>query len=294
MKNICILLTDDKGINEEILINSLHKIKTSKINKVYLIGDQKLFKKIFLKIKNIKKIIFLNVDLINYNYFNYLLKITNLAIKLFKKNKIKFLINMPFNKKKFLKKKYNGYTELFSRLYDKKKNENMLLYNENFSVCPLTTHVQIKKVNNLINRKKLNETILNISNFYKKTIKKKIKIIVLGLEPHASKDLDITTKDKTVINDTVKKFKSNSSIIGPIPADTAFADVNNKVFIGMYHDQVLVPFKMKNKFNGINITLGKKLLRISPDHGPGIDLINKKKLINKSSFISCIKFCEKY
>ena len=32
----------------------------------------------------------------------------------------------------------------------------------------------------------------------------------------------------------------------------------NKVFIGMYHDQVLVPFKTINKFDGINITIGKK------------------------------------
>ena len=32
---------------------------------------------------------------------------------------------------------------------------------------------------------------------------------------------------------------------------------NYKVFIGMYHDQVLIPFKTINKFNGINITIGK-------------------------------------
>ena len=32
----------------------------------------------------------------------------------------------------------------------------------------------------------------------------------------------------------------------------------NKVFIGMYHDQVLIPFKTINKFDGINITIGKK------------------------------------
>ena len=51
----------------------------------------------------------------------------------------------------------------------------------------------------------------------------------------------------------------------------------NKVFIGMYHDQVLIPFKTINKFDGINITIGKKILRLSPDHGTAINLIKKKK-----------------
>ena len=38
---------------------------------------------------------------------------------------------MPLNKKKFLKNKFPGFTEFFfSYCIDKKKNENMLLYNE--------------------------------------------------------------------------------------------------------------------------------------------------------------------
>ena len=43
----------------------------------------------------------------------------------------------------------------------------------------------------------------------------------------------------------------------------------------MYHDQVLIPFKLLNKFNGINVTIGKKLIRMSPDHGTGRDILKK-------------------
>ena len=40
----------------------------------------------------------------------------------------------------------------------------------------------------------------------------------------------------------MKRKKINIS--GPISADTAFIEnYKNKVFIGMYHDQVLIPFK---------------------------------------------------
>ena len=62
----------------------------------------------------------------------------------------------------------------------------------------------------------------------------------------------------------------------------------------MYHDQVLIPFKLINKFDGINVTIGNKIVRISPDHGTAKTLIKKRKSISNQSFINCLKFCEKY
>ena len=54
----------------------------------------------------------------------------------------------------------------------------------------------------------------------------------------------------------------------------------------MYHDQVLAPFKTLFKFDAINITLGLKYLRVSPDHGTATDLIGKNKA-NPKSLIQC-------
>ena len=50
----------------------------------------------------------------------------------------------------------------------------------------------------------------------------------------------------------------------------------------MYHDQVLM-FKIIFKFDAINITLGLKYLRASPDHGTAVSLIGKIKLIQLNS-----------
>ena len=44
----------------------------------------------------------------------------------------------------------------------------------------------------------------------------------------------------------------------------------------MYHDQVLTPFKTIFKFDAINLTLGLKYLRLSPDHGVASNIIKKK------------------
>ena len=57
----------------------------------------------------------------------------------------------------------------------------------------------------------------------------------------------------------------------------------------MYHDQVLAPFKTIFKFDAINITLGLKYLRASPDHGTAVSLIGKNKA-NPESLIQCVKF----
>ena len=202
---------------------------------------------------------------------------------------------MPINKKKFLKNKFAGFTEFFSNCIDNKKNENMLLYNEKkFSVCPITTHIQLKNVDKILSEKKLKSSINNIINFYKK-INKEINIIILGLNPHASIDFSENTKDKKLLNKVIKYFKKKKiNISGPVSADTAFMEnVNNKVFVGMYHDQVLIPFKTLNKFDGINITIGKKILRLSPDHGTAKNLRGNKKNISNESFLRCIDFCSK-
>ena len=55
----------------------------------------------------------------------------------------------------------------------------------------------------------------------------------------------------------------------------------------MYHDQVLIPFKLLNK-KGINITLGLNYKRLSPAHGTATDIIFKNK-VDLSSYLSCME-----
>ena len=84
------------------------------------------------------------------------------------------------------------------------------------------------------------------------------------------------------------------NILGPLSADTIFINKYKEfdVIVGMYHDQVLTAFKSLYKFNAINITLGLKYLRVSPDHGVASDLVGKNKA-NPESLIECIKFLDK-
>ena len=62
---------------------------------------------------------------------------------------------------------------------------------------------------------------------------------------------------------------------GPLPPDTGFLPKNrdaNDVYICMYHDQGLIPFKAFNFDNGVNVTLGLPMVRTSVDHGTANDI----------------------
>ena len=81
------------------------------------------------------------------------------------------------------------------------------------------------------------------------------------------------------------------NIKGPLVSDTIFMNdyKNFDVIVGMYHDQVLSPFKTLFKFDAINITLGLDYIRVSPDHGTARNLVGKNKA-NPSSLLKCIDF----
>ena len=68
----------------------------------------------------------------------------------------------------------------------------MLLYNENFSVLPLTTHIPLKNVHRGISFKKIEKACNNINYFYSKILKrKKIKIEILKINKKKKKKKNI-------------------------------------------------------------------------------------------------------
>ena len=138
--------------------------------------------------------------------------------------------------------------------------------------------------------KKIYEKVITVNKFYLKKMGFKPKICVLGLNPH-NYELLSDSEEKRIILPAIKKLiKKGINVKGPVPADTAF--INSKsydILIGMYHDQVLGPYKTIFNFNAINITAGLPYLRVSPDHGTGKDIV-KKNLANPLSLIESIKF----
>ena len=90
------------------------------------------------------------------------------------------------------------------------------------------------------------------------------------------------------------KNKKGINVKGPYPADTIFLKTNRDKFdviLGMYHDQVIAPFKTLFEYEAINITMGLPFLRVSPDHGPNQKMIGKNKS-NPQSLIEALDFLD--
>jgi 4-hydroxythreonine-4-phosphate dehydrogenase len=167
----------------------------------------------------------------------------------------------------------------------------MLIHNKKLSVVPLTTHINIKNVSKKININLIIKKMKTLQRDFKKLFNKKPKIGILGLNPHNA-ELNNNSEEIKIINPAISKLKKKGFYVkGPLSADTLFINNYKKydVVVGMYHDQVLAPFKSLFHFDAINITLGLNYLRVSPDHGPAKDIINKNKA-NHLSLLRCVKF----
>ena len=299
-KPILIIPGETKSIFFEIFFKSLKSRKFNSgliliCNKKKLDKEIKIFNfkkniepldKFRINPKNIKKNKIYLIDVKNYNSKNYIFESFDIAFKLIKSGFTNKLINGPIDKSKTLKKKYLGVTEYISQKFNRRKFA-MLIYNEKLSVSPITTHLPLKLVTKKITKRTVKEKVNIINDFYRKFLKFKPRIGVVGLNPHCE-SIHSFNEDKKILSPVIKSLKKKINIKGPLPADTIFLKKNRKDFdiiIGMYHDQVLTPIKTIFEYNAINITLGLPFIRVSPDHGPNKKMVGK----NKSSPISLIK-----
>tara|TARA_B100000700_G_scaffold314557_1_gene401310 strand:- start:1310 stop:2290 length:981 start_codon:yes stop_codon:yes gene_type:complete len=321
-KPLLIVLGEPNSIFSEILFKAYNKKIIKNFNRpIVIIGSENLLKKQMeylgysIKIKRInlfdlKKLNlnknYINVFNIDYKFKKVFDKISstsskyinncfNIALKLINKRLAFALINGPVSKTYFLKKKYLGITEFLAAKTKIKKRPTMLIYNSSFSVCPITTHLPINLVSKNLTKNKIVSDVININNFYKKKLNKKVKFAILGLNPHCESIEKLSEEDK-IIKPAIKfLIKNKISVNGPFSADTFFSKTNLShydVAIGMYHDQVLTPMKTIFNFKATNLTLGLPFLRVSPDHGTNNKMIGKNKS-DAQSLIYSINFFRK-
>ena len=310
-KPIIVVAGEPNSIFSEIFFKSLNYKKFN--SPIILIGSKNLIELQMKRLNVQKRIRLINffdlnkyhldnkkINLININFNQkkpfdkissksnrYIEKSFDIALKIMNSKISNKFINGPVSKKFFLKKKYLGVTEYLAHK-TKTRNFAMLIYNKNLSVCPLTTHLPIKKVSKKINKNTIKKKVELIDIFFKKYLRYKPQIAITGLNPHCE-SVDAFNEDEKIIKPVIESLtKSNYKISGPFAADTIFLKENRKkynVILGMYHDQVLTPIKTLFEYDAINITIGLPFLRISPDHGPNEKMIGE----NKSNPLSLIK-----
>ncbi|MEO0234352.1 MAG: 4-hydroxythreonine-4-phosphate dehydrogenase PdxA [candidate division WOR-3 bacterium] len=307
MKRILVSIGDIGGINSYLIYVAAKKYQNidfeiSVSEKIFydVLKNFKIEKKLkniffdFLQSKNIK------LELGKPTKESTLLSIKSLDFSIEKMIKKKDnyygLLTMPINKEQIAKFKigFSGHTEYLEEKFRKKLS--MLLYSKKISVLPLTRHIKLEKVENELFQSNIRKQIKNVQEFYRNFLKKEPKILLLCVNPHCSDGKLLGLSDyrlKRIICSLKKDFK----IDGPVSADSAFNKNNIQeydLFVGTYHDQVLIPFKMLSFNSGVNITLGLDFLRVSPDHGPAYDLCDRIECVDSRSTEESVKILLKF
>jgi 4-hydroxy-L-threonine phosphate dehydrogenase PdxA len=176
--------------------------------------------------------------------------------------------------------KFVGHTGIFRHFFPQSPMF-MGFVGKYFNVVLATDHVALKDVEKTLTSKKLKDSYA-AANALKKLLGLKKPLAILGLNPHAG--------EKGVVGSFEQKNKSFfKSALSP---DAAFFKENwnnYSIFLSLYHDQGLIPFKMiHGQDSGVHITLGLPFLRTSVDHGTAKDIYNKN-MANANSMQEAIE-----
>ncbi len=310
---------DVNGIGPEIVIKTLNQITRYKTpRKFYFICPSNIFKSVTLRIKPTFKYEIVNqkdhdssasVTVINSGTAKQSIgkptitsgkasyKSLVLSYELLRRGDADAVITAPISKTatKMAGINFSGQTEMFAK-WSNTKNYAMTFLSKKMCAALFTIHNPLQDVAKLLNFKKLDTLVeVIISTLIIDLQVFKPKIAVLGLNPHAGENGIIGKEEIDIISPVIKKHAKSVSIEGPFSSDAFFGSKvykNYDMIIGMYHDQVLIPFKLLNFGGGVNYTAGLPIVRTSPDHGVAYDIAGKF-IADESGILQAFKYAKR-
>ena len=191
---------------------------------------------------------------------------------------------------------FPGQTEFFAHAFGI-RNYAMLLTGNTLTVGLATIHEPLAAVPALLNEDLIVRCGLLTADFLTRRGILSPRIAVAGLNPHAGENGAFGNEEQLIINPATARLQQTAvaSFHGPCVPDAVFRDAASGHYdavIAMYHYQGLIPLKLLDFDNAVNVTLGLPRPRVSPDHGTAFGIAGKG-IANPSSMISAIRLaCE--
>ncbi|MEC9492163.1 4-hydroxythreonine-4-phosphate dehydrogenase PdxA [Flexistipes sp.] len=302
---IVITMGDPAGIGPEITAKLLNHTWITDNYHITISGNRHLLLKWIKKIPS-------NIDILEedkFSGFNFptgvtdksageasILYIKN-AVELIQNGEADALCTCPINKKSIQMAGYDykGHTDFLAELTNS-PDYSMMLMCEYMKVVLATTHIPLREVPDKIKPDKLLKTIINTHNAGRLFGTPEPKIALSGLNPHSGDEGVIGFEEQEIIAPVIGEAENlGINIEGPFAADSLFTEKNlNRYdfFIAMYHDQGLIPLKMKCFSEAVNVTLNLPITRTSVDHGTAYDIAGKS-IASENSLIQAVKTADK-
>jgi 4-hydroxythreonine-4-phosphate dehydrogenase len=192
---------------------------------------------------------------------------------------------------------FPGQTEFYAARFDCRDYE-MCLTGPHLTVGLVTIHEPLRNVPDLLTTAEIVRHGKLLAAFCRQRGKASPRIAVAGLNPHAGERGRMGTEEMTIIQPAVDALNlagEGASFHGPLPPDTLFyhaARGQYDAVLCMYHDQGLIPLKLLDFDEAVNLTLGLPVVRTSPDHGTAFDIAGKG-IASPASMIAAINLAGK-
>jgi len=174
--------------------------------------------------------------------------------------------------------KWPGHTELLAHEFGVERF-GLVLSAGNLYVFHITTHVGLRQAIDALTRDRILDTLRLTRAFARALGQGDAQIGVAGLNPHAGEHGLFGNEEITTLQPAVEQARREGiNAVGPLPADALFpAAVRGKFsfVVVCYHDQGHVAFKSVYGDEGVNITVGLPVVRVSVDHGTAFDIAGK-------------------
>lgn len=199
------------------------------------------------------------------------------ACRLAKAGEVDAIVTPPLNKAAMHAggHKFPGHTELLAHEFGV-KNYSLVLSAGELYFFHLTTHVSLRQAIEGITPERTDSVLRLVGAFARAVGTPEAAIGVAGLNPHAGENGLFGHEDDEILAPAVQRaVEQGINAHGPIAADALIPQaVKGKwnFVIACYHDQGHAPFKAVYGDDGVNITVGLPVVRVSVDHGTAFDI----------------------
>jgi 4-hydroxythreonine-4-phosphate dehydrogenase len=214
------------------------------------------------------------------------------ACRLARDGHVDAIVTAPLNKAAMHAGGHNwpGHTELLAHEFDV-RNFSLVLSAGDLYFFHLTAHVSLKRAVEDCTPDRADDVFDLAHAFVGALGRPDEAIAVAGLNPHAGENRLFGDEDADVLEPAVARARERGiNAHGPIPADALIpAAVRGKwnIVVACYHDQGHAPFKAVYGNDGVNITIGLPVVRVSVDHGTAFDIAGKGIAGEGSLVLSC-------
>lgn len=186
---------------------------------------------------------------------------------------------------------FPGQTEFFAHELGAAEH-GMLLTGPTLTVGLATIHEALADVPQLLTVERIVSIGKLTAGFLRRKGIAEPRIAVCGLNPHAGENGAFGNEERAVIFPAIHILNETglASFTGPHVPDAIFRDAAQGKYdtvLAMYHDQGLIPLKLLDFDEAVNVTLGLPKPRTSPDHGTAYAIAGKG-IANPSSMIAAI------